>query len=357
MTGSILNMSLSGGGNISFQGLAVLSPYIVDIFAPINAPPGAPPIRYSMNRQYPLAVNMFFAPWFVRPGSANISVNISFGPQQPSPSYMYQTLSYNASSPSLYALLPPPNTSMSYSVSISDASMSINLCVYGLSESRGFSIVYDQIVISMKAPMFVAVGQSIPVYGSASYKSDGSPVPSGYIAIYDGNNTYVTRITNGRFYLSIPAGPVTQQKTLLVVAANDYPYTGISVYMEGLNTSPTSIQLQSSGSGALSAGLVDTYTYTPVSVSVVQLAQVNAPPISPGTLLTTFEGQVVLIMLAIAMAIGLFIILIKIYSWPVAGVIAGVSLLLLLYVLGLTQVLPFVMLVIVVLLAFHIYRS
>jgi hypothetical protein len=215
-----------------------------------------------------------------------------------------------------------------------------NISSIDKSYSRNLTVIFDRIVIKINTQptIITSRGTPIKICGSASYASDGAPVPSGAVVITDGANLYPAKISSGQFCITyIPN--VSTTVTFYAVSANDYPDTGLSLQF---------------GS---SYGFVDVFSTDYARVTIYAVAPQQAQAIGVSSFLARLGVDIIYTLIGAVFALGIFAIMAKIYDWSVAGALAMLVLFILFALAGYTGQATFALILMLIFVAIAFMRS
>jgi hypothetical protein len=275
----------------------------------------------------------------------SFNMNISVGSSTYTISSSSPCINISSSTVSVVKISPTSFLDLSYNITTIDS-------LYTTSAS----IVFDRIQIkfNVQPSYVVAVNSSATLFGTAKYVSDGYPVSDGVVDISDGYNIYRVRITNGQFSFSYRPN-TTGSVSFYAVRAVDFPNpVSISLSSYSENSMIPIAHAQALGSGY---GFVTAYTTDMVQITFYVVQPVAAQIIGVSTFLANLGSSVVYLLLGFSMSIGIFVIMAKIYDWPVAGVFASFVLLIMFLLAGLTGPATVVLIFLILFLAFAVYRS
>jgi hypothetical protein len=272
-------------------------------------------------------------------------MNISVGSSTYTISSSSPCINISSSTVSVVKISPTSFLDLSYNITTIDSSYTTSA-----------SIVFDRIQIKfdVQPSYVVAVNSSATLFGTARYVSDGYPVSDGVVDISDGYNIYRARITNGQFSFSYRPN-TTGTVSFYAVRAVDFPNpVSISLSSYSENSVIPIAHAQALGSGY---GFVTAYTTDMAQITFYVVQPVAAQIIGVSTFLANLGSSVVYLLLGFSMSIGIFVIMAKIYDWPVAGVFASFVLLIMFLLAGLTGPATVVLIFLILFLAFAVYRS
>jgi hypothetical protein len=313
--------------------------------------PYSPGISLSSSEPVRVAVGSYayicFLPFYTYNNTLirSFNMNISVGSSAYSISSSSPCINISSSTVSVVKISPTSFLDLSYNITTIDSSYTTSA-----------SIVFDRIQIKfdVQPSYVVAVNSSATLFGTARYVSDGYPVSDGVVDISDGYNIYRARITNGQFSFSYRPNS-TGTVSFYAVRAVDFPNpVSISFSSYSENSVIPIAHAQALGSGY---GFVTAYTTDMVQITFYVVQPVAAQIIGVSTFLTNLGSSVVYLLLGFSMSIGIFVIMAKIYDWPVAGVFASFVLLIMFLLAGLTGPATVVLIFLILFLAFAVYRS